>query len=187
MQVKVPQDVQRADQILGPLTVKQLAILIGGGLLGWIFYTSLKPQFGIPLTILVSSIALAFAFVRIQTWTFAIYLKSTILFVLKPKTRTWQKMADSVTLPIDEIMKIKFEKARLAKKVAVKASKIEDVDKMAQLLDEHGGMKQKLTDIEAVDRAEDESLLQTAYFGAEHNPEKEQEIVNQAINEHQKQ
>lgn len=169
MQVKVPQDVQRADRILGPLTIKQLGLMIGGGLIAWLFYSVLIMPLNIVFALIVVLITLAFVFIKIHYWNFALYLRSMIMYSLKPKVRTWQKMNDHMILPLDEMIKIMYEKTAIKEEVKEKAQKIDKVDDMADLLDNQAGLKNEIHKHEDIDSAHDEHLLQTAYFGKEHD------------------
>ena len=77
MRHKVPQDVQREDTIIGPITLRQLAILGGGGAIAYVIYVSLVKtyfwQVWLPPVIVVSGITLAFAFLKIHNLPFHNY------------------------------------------------------------------------------------------------------------------
>lgn len=181
-QVKVPQDVQRADQILGPLNMKQLAILIGGLLVAWLIYSVLQMAIAIPLVIVVVAITLAFTFIKIHTWPFTTFLQSFIYLMLVPRARTWQKMRDSIEIPVDEIVKIQLEKAKIGKKIEKKTEDKKQVADIATLLDSQGGMKEKLSeDAEHMDTVEDDQLLQAAYYGKDHDPEAQKQRAMAAL------
>ena len=96
MQFKVPQDVQREDQILWFITLRQLImILIGGGISYGLFTTlSKKYVLGLVEIILIcipAIIAISFAFVKIKgipLFKFILLLIETKLF--RASRRYWQ-------------------------------------------------------------------------------------------------
>ena len=86
MQFKVPQDVQREDTIIGPITLKQMVILgIGGGLAYGIYIGLSKSYFievWLPPVVIISGITLAFAFLKIHSLPFHIFLMNFLGFPL---------------------------------------------------------------------------------------------------------
>ena len=71
MRFKVPQDVQRADQILWFITLPQLIILIAGGGISYLLYSSLSKSYQlgeieIILICIPALIGAAFAFLKIK-------------------------------------------------------------------------------------------------------------------------
>lgn len=95
LRFKIPQDVQRADRILGPLTLKQLIILAGGGGFAYIIYIILAKAYFWEVWLwpvgLISIITLGFAFLKIQglsLFKFFIYFTQ---FLFIPRNRVWNK------------------------------------------------------------------------------------------------
>jgi len=95
MQFKVPQDVQREDRIVGPLTLKQLIICGIGGMISYAIYVSLAKTYiwltWLPPVTFVVLVTLAFAFVRPLDLSFARWILLWIEFSLIPKKRVWIK------------------------------------------------------------------------------------------------
>lgn len=93
MQFKVPQDVQREDTIIGPITIKQLIILGIGGGIAYAIYVSLVKTYVVyvwlPPVAIISMITLAFAFLKIHGLKFHIFLMSFIEYHLLPRQRYW--------------------------------------------------------------------------------------------------
>ena len=93
MQYKVPQDVQREDTIIGPITLKQLVILGIGGFIAYAIYISLAKSYFIeiwlPPVAIISAITLAFAFLKIHSLPFHIFLMNFIEYKMLPKQRVW--------------------------------------------------------------------------------------------------
>jgi len=101
MRFKVPQNVQREDQIIGPMTLRQLIILMITGGTSYVMYTQLNELYYLNqlqqmLIWVPLAIGAAFAFIKIQ----GIGLFSFILLALEqniflPKRRFWQTNASS--------------------------------------------------------------------------------------------
>ena len=93
MQFKVPQDVQREDTIIGPLTLRQMIILgIGGGIAYSIYVTLAKTYFlevWLPPVSIVVVITAAFAFLKIHNLPFHQFLMNFIEYHVIPKKRIW--------------------------------------------------------------------------------------------------
>lgn len=93
MQFKVPQDVQRADTIIGPITLMQLVILGLGGGLAYAIYVSLARTYfweiWLPPVAIVGGLTLAIAFLKIHDLSFGYYLMYLVEYNLLPKKRTW--------------------------------------------------------------------------------------------------
>lgn len=108
MQYKVPQNVQREDTIIGPITFRQLIILFAGGGLTYVIYTILARNFYIEIwlgpVIIGSSLTLAFAFLKINEREFHIYILNLLLYTLTPKKRIWSKSSgDTFISPFSKI------------------------------------------------------------------------------------
>lgn len=104
MQYKIPQDVQRADTIIGPITFMQLAILLVGGGIDYAIYLSLANTYywyvwAIPVVV-VALITLAVAFLKISDMTFTRYVLYMYEFVTKPRERYWKKNDGEFFFPI---------------------------------------------------------------------------------------
>lgn len=143
MQYKVPQDVQREDTIIGPLTLKQLGILGIGGGIAYGIYVSLAKSYSmaiwLPPMIIVVSITLAFAFLKIHSLDFPKFLMSYIEFNFLPKKRIWiQGGGYPFISPFETPYKAKKRK-EIAKKMG---AKIESLKELSQVLDTHGGAQE---------------------------------------------
>ena len=141
MQFKVPQDVQREDTIVGPLTLKQLAILGLGGGIAYVVYTTLATnyywQVWLPPTALVAGITVAFAFARIHELTLTRYLIYLLEYTMLPRKRIWIQGAAEVKKPIEEQELPKTE----LRKQDNKEKSLKDVGRLANILDSRGIIK----------------------------------------------
>lgn len=141
MQFKVPQDVQREDTIIGPITLKQLAILGVGGGTAYGVYISLSKSYFIevwlPPVVILSAITLAFAFLKVHGQQFHIFLMNYIEYHLLARKRIWIQGAGYAFIPpFDTAKKKKEEKQQIAKEGERKQKSLEELTKV---LDTHGG------------------------------------------------
>ncbi len=140
MQYKVPQNVQREDTIVGPLTFRQLIILFAGGGTTYAIYSALATKYywevWLTPVIIGTSFTLAFAFLKINEREFHIYLLNLIQHLLVPKKRKWSKGAGETFIsPFSKIYVKKIEEEKIEKK------EIPDIDKIVKLLDSNNTKK----------------------------------------------
>jgi hypothetical protein len=95
MQYKIPQDVQRPDTIIGPITFAQLGICLVGGSFSYVIYIALAKTYywyiwGPPVAIITLT-TLAFAFLKVRDMTFTRFLLYFFEYTTKPKDRFWKK------------------------------------------------------------------------------------------------
>jgi hypothetical protein len=112
MQFKIPQDVQRPDTIIGPITFAQLGICLGGFAVAYAFYIALAKTYvwyvWAPPVVIVGLITLAVAFLKIQDMTFIRYLVYLYEYMSVPKDRVWSKQGEyfySVVKPAINVSK----------------------------------------------------------------------------------
>lgn len=100
MQFKVPQDVQIADKIVGPLTLRQLIIVFAGGGLDYMLYMSLARtwEWGIwaPPVFIIAVITISFAFIKVNNVEFYVYLLLLFEYYTVPRKRFFNRR-DSLT------------------------------------------------------------------------------------------
>ena len=142
MQFKVPQDVQRADTIVGPLTWKQLIILgAGGGIAYAIYITLAKTYFmeiWLPPIVVVGGLTLALAFLRIHGLDFERFLLCFIEYHFLPKKRIWQKgQANSFVIYLQRRSEEK-QKPKPAKKI--EAGKKQSIEELSNIVDTYGNI-----------------------------------------------
>jgi len=139
MQFKVPQNVQREDRIVGPLTLKQLIICGIGFAVDYGIYTSLGKYYIwvtwiLPVSI-VAIITIAFAFVRPLDLSFAKFIIRWIEFTIFPRKRFWilgSAEAYPPVLPATAKVKTSFEKKAEAKAMQMldKHKKLEEITRI---------------------------------------------------------
>jgi len=139
MQYKVPQDVQREDTIIGPLTLKQMGILgIGGGTAYAVYISLAKTYFmeiWLPPVVLIVLITLAFAFLKPLNLPFYEYLMNLIEYNVLAKKRIWiQGTGLPFFPPFDKNKKKKEEKQTKIKEQTKKQS----LEELSKIMDTHG-------------------------------------------------
>ncbi len=109
MPAKIPQDIEREDRIVGPLTLKQLLWILGGGAImtgivrywmaGYLYTTE-----AILLSAFFGLLTFLFAFFKINDLNFVGLLVALVRFLLLPKQAVWQRTVgpgpqDSLLVP----------------------------------------------------------------------------------------
>ncbi|MBP6084997.1 PrgI family protein [Candidatus Gracilibacteria bacterium] len=155
-QFKVPQDVQRADTIVGPLTMVQLIIAIAGGGLAYVIYITLQSPVNIIMSVIIAGITAAFALIRVHDMPFMNYLAALTLYLLKPRLRVWEK--GSSDIPLDE--RVVMEKIEVQKPIKKSGDdppqkQFKDLHELTSVLDTAGTGTDDLED--------DDNLVRQAF------------------------
>ncbi|MEK7644202.1 MAG: PrgI family protein [Patescibacteria group bacterium] len=135
MQFKVPQNVDMADKIIGPLTMAQFLYVIIGGLIDYILLQNLidtAPGVFFSLAIPIALFSLAMAFLKINDIPFPRFIQAAILFMSSPKRRIWHKYSE--TSPV----RITTPKQKIQPKIVRKNIEKSEIEKMAAVLDTAG-------------------------------------------------
>lgn len=154
MQFKVPQNVQREDTIIGPVTLKQMMILGVGGGITYALYVSLAKTYfmeiWLPPVAITGGITLAFAFLKIHSLPFHKFLMNFIEYHVLPKKRTWtQNSGVPFMPPLEEESKNKKE---TPEKTDEKSQK--SLEELTQIVDSHGATDKKNTTENTADEQE---------------------------------
>lgn len=92
MQFRVPQFIDLEDKVIGPLTLKQFGYILGAGGFSFLFWTFISIKIiAIILALLVSSLFLSLAFLKINNRPFADILESAFAFYTGNKIYTWKQ------------------------------------------------------------------------------------------------
>ncbi len=132
MQFMVPQDVQRADRILGPLTVRGFLTALGGGALAYIAHLALNDATWPVVSGLIILLTIAFIFVRVHDMSFGQFLFSLVLYVFRPQRRLWVQHSGDLSLPLDFQL---AEAKKLEKKVDTNRASAQRIGNLAQTLE----------------------------------------------------
>lgn len=132
MQYKVPQNIDMADRIVGPLTLIQFLYVMIGGVIDYILFSILGPTspalfflIGGPIALL----ALAFAFLKVQDQPFSHFFLAFWTYLSRPKQRIWGRMTNNNQITIVPDAKTGTDH------VATKTVNQAEIAKLAQVLD----------------------------------------------------
>lgn len=142
MQFKVPQDVLRADKIVGFLTLRQLIIVALGGGVSYSLYIILSKQYvleiWLPPVVFIAVITLAFAFVKFHDIVFEKLVLVFIEYKFRPRARTWQKMRGDIVLSVlQNPLGIQKEPEQKAEKMTARDRR-KKLEAITKLVDTHG-------------------------------------------------
>lgn len=147
MRYKVPQDVQQADRIVGPLTAIQLVECVIGGAIAYFFYTRVDSRpVGVMLAIVAIAITVIFVFVKINELPFGKFLVAMVLFLFRPRVRTWKKLTDTIVPPLPTAQ----QKAEVKVENLADAAPKQTVHELTRILDTRR--------VSSVDADDDEAL-----------------------------
>lgn len=141
MQFKIPQDVQRPDKIVGPLTLKQLIIVTIGGGISYVLYSILSKQYflevWLPPVLFILLFTAAIAFLKIHDIPFTKFVLLYIEYKMRPQQRTWQKMAGDVFISsLSATLKQTLGK-RDRDKSELDRERFKKLDELTKLVDTH--------------------------------------------------
>lgn len=142
MQYKIPQNVQMADHIVGPLTLRHMIILGIGGGFAYVLYVVLARSYymeiWLPPVAIVSIITILFAFVKIYNVSFAKFIILFFEHIFVPRKRKWQKASADVKmqkyLPKQKVSK----KNKLHTKEAKNTKTLNKLNDISKILDDYG-------------------------------------------------
>jgi len=138
MTTKIPQNIDKEDKLVGPLTLKQFLYLLGGSGLtfsiyqyyvsGYLFFTEFV---AIGLFIMVFAIMLAFG--QINGRPFITFLSSIGSFIVTPKLRLWRKENTAET-----VAEVKLANPNEPIKTNSKTINKSQLERLATILDTGG-------------------------------------------------
>lgn len=142
MQYKVPQDVQRADRIIGPLTLRHMIIIGAGGGFAYVVYTALARSYfwevWLPPVAIILVVTALFAFVKIFNLSFGKFLLMFIEYNMLPRKRKWMKSSGEIFIsgpPQKSPTKVEKKSEAKVEKTAATMNKLED---LSHMLDSYG-------------------------------------------------
>jgi len=173
MQYKVPQNIDLEDKVIGPLTLKQFIYLLVAGMLDYMIYSTFTHWSGWLLIFLITAVALAFAFFKIQEQDFGYFLSAFISFVFSPKIFVWTKHSKSQE-GLPKITK-EEEKDEDDDKLTKDPKKVRSrLQVLAEIVDTHG-WKHRNTGKRVVSEDEPEGRVQS--------PQEKKEDIEDPLNE----
>ena len=92
MQFRVPQFIDMEDKVIGPLTLRQFAYVLGAGGFSFLIWTFIPIKIlALILILLVSGLFLSLAFVKINNRPFGDLLESAFSYYTGNKIYTWKQ------------------------------------------------------------------------------------------------
>ena len=133
MQYKVPQNIDMADRIVGPLTLVQFLYLLVGGIIIYFFLTTVAPISSTLFTLIAVPIGiftLALTFLKIQDQPFPKFVTAFFHYIRQPKSRVWYKEGVDPNLIITKPSAEHKEVVKVHKQI-----KRSELERLAQSLD----------------------------------------------------
>jgi hypothetical protein len=87
----VPQFIDKEDQILGPITVRQFLIMLGASLFTFIAFKILAFWYFVVAALLIIAFAAVFGFVKVNGQAFHIFFINFLQTFTRPALRVWNK------------------------------------------------------------------------------------------------
>lgn len=142
MQYKIPQNVQIEDKIVGPLTLKQLAVLGLGGGFTYLLYLTLAKKYYIevwlPPTAISGLLTLAFTFLKLNGIPFGKWLFLLIEYRSHPRKRTFvQGAGDHFEATLFAEKKESKKKNKSDDEELDRYQKLQKISELSKLLDTH--------------------------------------------------
>ena len=95
MQFRVPQFIDMEDKIIGPLTLKQFAYILGAGGFAFLLWTIIPIKIlAIILILPVSGLFIALAFIKINNRPLLDMIESAFTYYTSSKVYTWKQIAE---------------------------------------------------------------------------------------------
>ncbi len=139
MRFQIPQDVQREDTIIGPVTFAQLAMMLIGGRLTYVIYLALAAQ-GLsvfvwaPVVTMFAVLTLVVTFVKIFDMKFHHFFLYFLEHFRKPKSRRWFKEKDEFYFSVfQRSPSLEGKSIAAPKKEQPKRKNLEEISKQLDL------------------------------------------------------
>lgn len=93
-QFTVPQFIDVENKIIGPITVRQFMIFLGAAIIIAISYRIFDFTLFVTLSVFVGIVAVVFAFVKINSQPFHLFVLSLFKTLKRPKIRVWNNRSN---------------------------------------------------------------------------------------------
>ena len=110
MQFQVPQFIDVAPKIVGPLTLKQFLFLAGAAVPGFLLFFVLQFWLWLIITAVLASLALALAFAKFNGQPMPKILLSAVNYLWQPRFYLWRRVEEPMKLPTLPKFKLAEEK-----------------------------------------------------------------------------
>jgi hypothetical protein len=88
-QYTVPQFIDVESKIIGPITVRQFMIFLAGAIIAGLSYRLFDFSLFLTIAIIIFIIAVTFAFIKVNSQSFHLFLLNAIQTLRRPRTRVW--------------------------------------------------------------------------------------------------
>ena len=133
MQFRVPQFIDMEDKIVGPLTIKQFAYILGAGGFSFLLWTFIPIKIiAVILIIPVGGVFLAMAFLKINNRPFIEVLESAFSYYTGSKIYTWRQ---PVAGPEDNVKNIAVKATQEVEVAKANKGKLHDIALGLDVLD----------------------------------------------------
>src|SRR3989344_2378643 len=109
MQFSVPQFIDIESKIVGPLTIKQFAIVAIPSLIAFALFFTLNIFFWVPIAVILVGTAVSFAFIKIGGRPLYMIAIFALKFFWQPKLYLWKPAVVTEKVIIPEIQQKRFE------------------------------------------------------------------------------
>ena len=122
-QFTVPQFIDVENKIIGPITVRQFMILLAAAIIIAIAYRAFDFSLFIAVAAFIAVLAIVFAFVKINSQHFHLFILSLFKTVKRPKIRVWNNRSEQLSYEEETLAPVRkpappqpkmFERSRLA-------------------------------------------------------------------------
>jgi hypothetical protein len=137
VQFKVPQNIDMADRIVGPLTLIQFLYLMVGGIIIYFLLNTVAPINNVlfmAMSLPIGLASLALAFLKVQDQPLPRFVASFFVYVFKPKERVWVKDASPNSVMIVP------DPPKANETVSHKSVRRSQLEQLAQTLDRGGNV-----------------------------------------------
>jgi len=110
MEFQVPQFIEQKAKIIGPFSMGQFAYILGAAAISFIAYQIFELFLWVLISIVALAAAIALAFVKINGEPLPKIILFFLKFLTKEKKYTWQRIATTKTIEIDENLIYKTRK-----------------------------------------------------------------------------
>lgn len=140
--IKIPQNVEREDRIVGPLTVRQFLFALAGAAVIYLVFQlwntgALPTYIFLPLEVVALALALLFVFFKFNDKNFAQFLVIAFQHSVRPKTYLWQKDNEFLRakdqVSSRELRALSLQQKKQAEKEKEEKSRLEKLSQILQL------------------------------------------------------
>ena len=104
---QVPQFIEEKSKIVGFLTLPQFLYLAGAGIIAFLSFKIFSFFLFLLVTAVVGSLAIAFAFVKVNGQPFPSVVGAGIGYLWAPRVYTWQRSIEERTIDVSDLERIR--------------------------------------------------------------------------------